>query len=290
MCNQAAPIFQAIEFIESHLQEDITVAQIADAAGYSLFHFMRKFNQMVHHTPYDYLMRRRLTEAANALIHGNQRIIDIAQDYCFNDQETFSRVFRKMFQMTPSQCRKEKGFSIHNLLHARTMKEINFINSDQFQNPEVIAINKLHLHGLMTHLEDDRPRQVVQREGVCKDFLAESFSQTQVKVYELEFRLNSRQQTHYYFIGAEESYFKDQSPLLVEQSINEGQFVRMEVPESALQIASDYLHSTWIPRIGLTVKNGMIISSWNYEKNSKERKKTLMIPIGPKAGRTKEDK
>ena len=72
MCDQVAPIFQAIEFIESHLQEDITVAQIADAAGYSLFHFMRKFNQMVHHTPYDYLIRRRLTEAAKALIHSDQ--------------------------------------------------------------------------------------------------------------------------------------------------------------------------------------------------------------------------
>ena len=63
-----ASMFKAIEFIENNLKREITVADIADAVCYSLYHFCRTFNGAVHHTPYDYLMRRRLSDAARALV------------------------------------------------------------------------------------------------------------------------------------------------------------------------------------------------------------------------------
>ena len=61
-------IFEAIEFIEANLKEAIAVADIADAVGYSLYHFCRVFNRAIKHSPYDYLMRRRLSESAQELI------------------------------------------------------------------------------------------------------------------------------------------------------------------------------------------------------------------------------
>ncbi len=39
---------QAIDFIEAHLQEDITVSDIAAAVSYSIYHFCRTFNQVTH--------------------------------------------------------------------------------------------------------------------------------------------------------------------------------------------------------------------------------------------------
>jgi AraC-like DNA-binding protein len=55
---------QAIDFIEAHLRADVTVGDVAAAVSYSVYHFCRTFNQVTHYTPYDYLMRRRLAEAA----------------------------------------------------------------------------------------------------------------------------------------------------------------------------------------------------------------------------------
>ncbi len=60
-------MFRAVQYIEAHLQSETDIAQIAEAVGYSLFYFIRTFDQVVQHTPYDYLMRRRLTEAALTL-------------------------------------------------------------------------------------------------------------------------------------------------------------------------------------------------------------------------------
>jgi AraC family transcriptional regulator len=106
--SQIASICWAIDFVEAHLKEEITVADMADSAGYSLYHFCRTFNGLVHHTPYDYLMRRRLSESARELIRTDKRIIDIAFDYRFNSPETYSRAFKRMFGLQPSQW-KEQG-------------------------------------------------------------------------------------------------------------------------------------------------------------------------------------
>ena len=72
------PIDRAIDLIEGNLMAAVTVADMAAAAGYSLFHFSRTFNQATHHTPYDYLMRRRLSEAAQTLVRTDRKIKSVA--------------------------------------------------------------------------------------------------------------------------------------------------------------------------------------------------------------------
>jgi AraC family transcriptional regulator len=96
-------IFNAIEFVETNLTEEMTIADMADAVFYSLYHFCRMFNGIVHHTPYDYLMRRRLSKSARELIETDKKIIEIAFDYQFNSPETYARAFKRMFDMQPSQ-------------------------------------------------------------------------------------------------------------------------------------------------------------------------------------------
>ena len=69
-----ALIAQALDFVELNLKEPIAVADMAGAVGYSLYHFCRTFNQATHHTPYDYLMRRRLAESAQTLLQTDEKI------------------------------------------------------------------------------------------------------------------------------------------------------------------------------------------------------------------------
>ncbi|PKN99286.1 MAG: hypothetical protein CVU42_08530 [Chloroflexi bacterium HGW-Chloroflexi-4] len=279
MVDQVKVIFKAIEFIESHLKEDITVAQIADAAGYSLFHFMRKFNQIVHHTPYDYLMRRRLTEAAKALIQNEQRIIDIALDFAFNDQETFSRVFRKMFQITPSQCRKENGISFQFLLQAKTLDELKFINSDHFSIPLVIEVEELTLTGLMIALDKNEQKVATQKKQVLSDFLSACSLPKLATLYEIEYGLNHQFGKRYSFVGAEKEKLIRSSALLVDQTINKGRFVKMEVLESEMSLALAYIHTTWIPRVGLVENKEMFVCGWRYDATLKERTIFILIPV-----------
>ncbi|MBT7191835.1 MAG: helix-turn-helix transcriptional regulator [Anaerolineae bacterium] len=134
-------IYSAIEFIEKHLKDEISVGDIAASAGYSLYHFIRVFNQTVQHSPYDYLIRRRLSEAALELRASDRRIIDISMDYCFQNHETFSRAFKRMFAVQPSQWRSKKNVQSWLLLPRLSMEYLRHINKKDFLYPKPVAIS-----------------------------------------------------------------------------------------------------------------------------------------------------
>ena len=92
-------ICNALDFVEEHLTKDVTVADMADAACYSLYHFSRTFNRVVHLTPYDYLMRRRLSESARQLIETDKKIIEIAFYYDSTNTEIYTRAFKRLVGM-----------------------------------------------------------------------------------------------------------------------------------------------------------------------------------------------
>lgn len=59
-------IFQIVDFIEAQLQEDLSVAELSRRAGYSLYHFFRLSQGVTGYSPKEYIIRRRITEAAKA--------------------------------------------------------------------------------------------------------------------------------------------------------------------------------------------------------------------------------
>ena len=112
---EATSIVLAIDFVEENLGEDITIADVAEATGYSLYHFCRVFTQATHHPPYDYLIRRRLSQAAQDLLASERRIIDVALDYQFSTPETFSRAFKRLFGIQASLG--QQSFSMPSAQH-----------------------------------------------------------------------------------------------------------------------------------------------------------------------------
>lgn len=279
MGDQVEPIFKAIEFIEGHLNEDLTVAQIAEATGYSLFHFMRKFNQMVHHTPYDYLMRRRLSEAARTLVQSDLRIIDIAFDHGFKDQETFSRVFRRMFQMTPSQCRRQNGVSTRCLMAAKTMDDLLFMNSDHFRPPRIMELPGLELYGLMTGSVYETDKRMRSVDGLIKDLKSLSGLKANSELYIIWFCLEEERQDCYQYLGAESNRFEEVSPVLVSSILPAGCALCMDIPESELTLARSFLYSSWMPGAGLEEKDDRQILRLNMDSDGIERSLTILIPL-----------
>ena len=101
-------IYRAIACIEANLQQPLSVSQMAAAAGYSLFYFSRLFTQLTGHSPYDYLMRRRLTDAALTLRRPEPpAVTQLAFDYQFGSPEAFSRSFKKLFGVPPAHFARQ---------------------------------------------------------------------------------------------------------------------------------------------------------------------------------------
>ena len=94
-----------IEYIEIHLDEPLTLDDLAKSFKYSKYYFHRLFKSEVGYNIYDYICKRRLVSAAKLLIHTDLRIIDIAYSYQFNNHEAFTRSFQQLYHQTPSQYR-----------------------------------------------------------------------------------------------------------------------------------------------------------------------------------------
>ena len=146
---------QAIDFIEDHLREDIKISDIAQAVTYPMFYFCRIFNQVTHHTPYDYLMRRRVAESARELLQTDKKIIDIAGDYQFNSPETFSRAFKRVFGMQPNQWRKQGSLDRWRIMPRLTLAHLEQIAKGTYLKPVLVEREALQLAGLVTIVKDD---------------------------------------------------------------------------------------------------------------------------------------
>lgn len=133
-------IWRSIEYIESHLKEDLLLEEIAEHVGYSLFHFIRKFNAVVKMSPKDYIMRRKLTEAMKALQEDSVRILDVALDYGFGSHEAFSRAFKRVFNITP-QSYKKTNEAQHRSLEAMDQDYFEFLSENTFKLERVLMEN-----------------------------------------------------------------------------------------------------------------------------------------------------
>ncbi|GAE90199.1 AraC family transcriptional regulator [Acetivibrio straminisolvens] len=100
---------RAINYIESHLCEDIDLSSVSKEAGYSLYHFHRIFKSVTGDSIKDYIRKRRITEAAKELVYTDKPVVDIGVKYGYESREAFSRAFEKVYGRNPSEVRKSKS-------------------------------------------------------------------------------------------------------------------------------------------------------------------------------------
>jgi len=96
----------ALEFIESNMEEPLHVETIAKAAYSSPFHFQRMFQIWTGITLGEYVRKRKLTLAAQELAVSSAKVVDVAFKYGYDSPESFSKAFRKIHGIAPSEARQ----------------------------------------------------------------------------------------------------------------------------------------------------------------------------------------
>lgn len=94
-----------LAFIEENLSEPLTLAELADQAALSEYHFARMFRQSMGQAPHQYVMLRRMEKAKVLVQHTAKPLTEIALACGFNSASHFSNRFRSVMGMTPSQLR-----------------------------------------------------------------------------------------------------------------------------------------------------------------------------------------
>lgn len=106
----ASAIALTLAFIEQHLAERLDLERLADEVGYSKFHLHRLFTATVGFTVHEYVQRRRLTEAARALVGTQRPVMDIALETGYDSQQAFTTAFAARYKLPPAQFRAAGSF------------------------------------------------------------------------------------------------------------------------------------------------------------------------------------
>jgi len=244
-------VLRALQAVESELCEPLQVVDLARAAGYSLFHFSRLFNGIVHHSPFDYLMRRRLTEAARKLQTSQARILDIAIRYRFSSQESFSRAFKRMFGRTPGESR-DHTFNARCGLDPVDEELLQFIHSGRL-SIQPCSLPSLHLVGLMIHVQpadEDLKMHWQNLEKIAAD--RPGTASPYCRCTCTFSTLSCSRQDEYRMVSYAFPAAAPVPAMLVEKHLPAGNWVLARFPDSpdALPLARRYLHQTWFPGRG----------------------------------------
>lgn len=97
---------RAIDYIEENLTENIELEDVAKIACCSSYHFQRMFSFIIDIPLAVYIRRRKLSAAAIELQNSDMKIIDIALKYGYDSPNSFTRAFKNLHGITPSEARK----------------------------------------------------------------------------------------------------------------------------------------------------------------------------------------
>ncbi len=96
-----APIARSVRLVEAQFNRQITLEDMAAAAGISKFHFAREFKARTGISPVAFLRGYRVVRAMDNLLSSNERISDVAAAAGYQNAAAFSRAFHKFTGSTP---------------------------------------------------------------------------------------------------------------------------------------------------------------------------------------------
>jgi len=139
--DQTGIIRDLLSWLESHLDKPLSIDHVAVRAGYSKWHLQRMFKDVTGQAIGAYIRGRRLSKSAVALRLTSRPILDIALQYRFDSQQTFTRAFKRQFGLTPAFYRRSADWRAFGICPP--------LRLDDFIPPQAkfITLPEMHLTG-----------------------------------------------------------------------------------------------------------------------------------------------
>lgn len=102
----AGDLGRIVDYVEAHLGDPIYLAELSHLVNLPRMRFAKQFKAATSHSPYAYILRRRITRAQHLLRHTQQPIVDVALELGFSSQGHFAATFRRIVGTSPGAWRR----------------------------------------------------------------------------------------------------------------------------------------------------------------------------------------
>ncbi|GGD56821.1 response regulator transcription factor [Paenibacillus nasutitermitis] len=107
--NVIDPIKAAKDYIESHLNKEVSLEEVAVYLGLNPSYFSQLFKQTTRETFVHFRMKKRMERAQRLLHNASHRMYDIAEEVGYTDYSHFAKTFKKWFGISPTEYRSKLG-------------------------------------------------------------------------------------------------------------------------------------------------------------------------------------
>ena len=94
-----------LDYIQTHLDRDLSLAELAQVINISPTYFASLFKQAMEITPHQYVIQQRVERAKTMLLKTDLAIADIALQVGFSSQSHLTQQLKRLTGMTPKQVR-----------------------------------------------------------------------------------------------------------------------------------------------------------------------------------------
>lgn len=252
MKNNLELIEEIVDYIDIHLEENLTVDFLSNQFGYSKYHLQRMFSSIVTFPIHTYIQRRRLTEAARMLIFTDKSIMEVTLLSGYNTQQSFHHAFKKLFKCSPYSFRKKRKFFPIQLkykvdnnkkLRGDEIMEIRFVNNYELK---LIGYRKSTRFGF--HVIDRCMRKI---EKESKKILDQTNPGTLIGLNDYSKMSSSSKHPIFDFFGCAEVNSITSIPKGMEAMIcpisNYIVFTFKGNKEDSLEPVANYIYQEWFP-------------------------------------------
>ncbi|MBI9108575.1 MAG: AraC family transcriptional regulator [Spirochaetales bacterium] len=276
MSNTLSAILRAVEYIEDNLQNPVAVGDAASEACYSLYHFIRLFEGFTGHTPKDYILRRRIAEAASELRQNSKKIIDVCFDYQFGSPEAFSRAFKKIAGISPAEMRKCGYYDSKQLLSRIDEDSIRHVENILETPVEEVFLDAFNLAGVVNLIRSDK-KIIEEMWGFLANEL-KRFPETGRTFYGLSFWPDDYDVGGFYLMCGctVPSGFEPSGPLCM-KNIPPSRYLKFVHKGDVRTIASTYryIFETFLPK-----SDYRLTKAWDIELYKGSGGTEILIPFG----------
>ncbi len=143
---------KVIDYIEDNLEEDISYDHIAAILGVNVYTAKKLFSLLCNNTISEYIRKRRLSLSFYDLTVKNEKVIDVAIKYKYENPISFSRAFYNFYGVRPSQAKKlAEGI--------KTFPKIVFkeeLNDSEELTYNIVSLDEFVLYGMGIKTTDDK--------------------------------------------------------------------------------------------------------------------------------------
>ena len=240
-----------IDYIEDNLDSHIeynTLAKILCVNEYTLH---RIFFFVANISLSEYIRKRRLSRAFEELKTTNIKIIDLALKYQYDSSTSFSRAFKNMFEITPSQCKSNKNdykqFPILKFNNESTIcQELNY-KIDKVEETKIYCVGTKAKTFDDLHFNIRKLYNEIKNNGFHKIL-------NEIGMY----GIYVEKENLYYYVGSKNKYENTK-----EFIIPKGEYVIFNVgsrEQKDIIKTENIIYTQWLPST-----NYIIDENWNFE-------------------------